>query len=67
MIKRRCPLCGAIKFMSKDRGPKTMFQVNNDWSVEIIRTESDQQIDPEEIFCGACSWKGPLKKLVEGV
>jgi len=67
MMKRRCPLCGAMKFMTTDRGPKTVFQVSNDWTIEILRAESDQEMNPEKIFCGGCSWKGPLKDLIEGL
>ncbi len=67
MLKRRCPLCGAMKFMTQDTFPKTMFQVNNDWSINILREEPGQEVNPEQIFCGACSWKGPLKNLREGL
>jgi hypothetical protein len=67
MTKRRCPVCGAMKFLTSDRGPKTMFQVFEDWSIEIIQAESEQQIDKDRIYCAACSWKGPLNQLIQGL
>lgn len=44
-----------------------MFQVMEDWSVEILVAESDQQIDQNRIHCLACSWKGPMSQLIEGL
>ena len=64
-----CPKCGAVWFVSTRSGARIAFQVDDNF--QPIVAEPDElpadavPIDPGHIYCGACSWQGPITELVE--
>jgi len=64
-----CPKCGSQWFVSSRTGDRIVFQVDEKHHPIIAESHgvSPQAvpIDPARIFCGACSWQGPVTDLVE--
>ncbi|MBM9615376.1 hypothetical protein JWJ90_13915 [Desulfobulbus rhabdoformis] len=64
-----CPQCGSQWFVSSRSGERTVFQMDGQHQPVIAQPESISEdtvpINPDQIFCGACSWKGPENDLVE--
>lgn len=64
-----CPSCGSKYFLSSKTGPKMIFQVTAERTVQFIQLAtgaiSDLVIDTHNVYCGACSWQGSLDEVVE--
>jgi len=64
-----CPQCGSTWFVSSRSGDRIVFQMDEKRQPVIAEPESVTPqavpIDPAHIFCGACSWQGPVADLVE--
>ena len=64
-----CPSCGSKYFRTPKTGPKIIFQIVYERTVQIIQSAtgafSDVVIDTHNIYCGACSWQGSLDEVVE--
>lgn len=64
-----CPSCGSKYFLSSKTGPKNIFKVVYERTVQFVQlatgTSGDVNIDTQNICCGACSWRGSLDELVE--
>lgn len=65
MDHKACPWCGSLFFVTGKSGPKVVFHVTGTESYEIIARDHDHNIDADAIFCGACSWHGNTRQLVE--
>lgn len=69
MARYICPSCGSKYFLASKTGPKIIFQVTLERTVEFIQlatgTISDLVIDTHKIYCGACNWHGSLNEVVE--
>lgn len=69
MAQYICPSCGSKYFLASKTGPKIIFQVTLERTIEFIQlatgTISDLVIDTHNICCGACSWQGSLDEVVE--
>ncbi len=61
-----CPQCGAILFYVRtESGTNLFFKVNPERNLVPTREEFEQVVglQPEQINCASCSWKGPVRKL----
>lgn len=69
MERMACPKCGSEYFVSARSGDRVVFQVSDSCEVLIIKQEgridSPLLIEGQQIYCGACSWKGQQGDLVE--
>lgn len=64
-----CPQCGSEWFTSTRTGERIAFQMETKRH-PVIRdpdgiSKEAAPIDPEHIFCGACTWQGAVSALVE--
>lgn len=64
-----CPSCGSTYFMTSKTGPKDIFKVVSERRLECVQLDSGavgaEDIDTQNICCGACSWQGSVDELVE--
>nr|WP_320010387.1 hypothetical protein [uncultured Desulfobulbus sp.] len=64
-----CPQCGSQWFLSSRSGERTVFQMDAAHQALIAQEETLSPdavpINNEHIFCGACTWNGPVTDLVE--
>jgi ribosomal protein S27AE len=64
-----CPRCGSEWFVSARTGERLVFQVDVSLTPvmngAVASTASGAGMDPERLFCGACTWQGPTRELVE--
>ncbi|MGD9946931.1 MAG: hypothetical protein AB7U29_00470 [Desulfobulbus sp.] len=64
-----CPKCGSEWFVSTRTGDRIAFQMDDAYQPVIADPEGfSAQAAPiaqEHIYCGACSWQGPVTDLVE--
>jgi len=62
-----CPSCGSKYFLRSRTGPKNIFKVVYERTVQFVQlatgNSSDVDIDTQNICCGACSWRGSLDEL----
>ncbi len=63
-----CPSCGSKYFLASKTGPKNVFNVADERTVQFVQlatgTSGDVDIDTQNNYCGACSWQGSLDELV---
>jgi len=62
-----CPSCGSEFFRTSKTGNKMIFKVTSGRKVTYIAPPYGacaNQIDLDNICCGACSWQGRLVDLV---
>lgn len=68
MDLRACPQCGSEWFVSTRSGERIVFQMDVAGNPLIVQPDSHSPetvpIDPDHLFCGACTWKGPATALV---
>lgn len=64
-----CPRCGSEWFVSARTEERVVFQMdaarNPVVKGTVASTVAVAGMDPEHIFCGACTWQGPTRELVE--
>ncbi len=64
-----CPKCGSEWFVSSKTGERIVFQMDTGRHPLIARPDQQVKdanlIDPDHLYCGACTWKGPAEHLVE--
>jgi len=64
-----CPKCGSEWFVSSRIGERIVFQIDTDRHPLIARPEQLAKdatlIDPDHLYCGACTWNGSAGQLVE--
>ena len=64
-----CPTCGSEWFVSTRNGERMVFQMDADQQPVLAEAQAPSataaQINPNHIFCGACTWQGPAAELVE--
>ncbi|MGE4558874.1 MAG: hypothetical protein AB7E77_01615 [Desulfobulbus sp.] len=64
-----CPRCGSEWFVSTRTGDRIAFRMDTE-RCPVIREPDNipkeaAPINPEQIFCGACTWQGAVAALVE--
>jgi hypothetical protein len=64
-----CPKCGSEWFVSSKCDERIVFQMDTDRHPVIARPDQQAKdatlIDPDHLYCGACTWKGSARDLVE--
>jgi uncharacterized protein YbaR (Trm112 family) len=64
-----CPKCGSEWFVSSRTDERIVFQMDTGRHPVIARPEQQAKdanlIDPDHLYCGACTWKGSAEHLVE--
>lgn len=64
-----CPHCGSQFFLRSKSGLKIVFHVESGRTIHIVQPSAEslktEEIDRDNICCGACSWHGSIDKLVE--
>jgi ribosomal protein S27AE len=64
-----CPRCGSEWFVSARTGDRLVFQMdaarNPVMKEAVASTASIAGMDPERLCCGACTWQGSTRELVE--
>ena len=64
-----CPSCGSKYFLTSKTGQKIVFQIAYERTVQFMQLVTgdfnDEDIDEQNIYCGACSWHGRLDEVVE--
>ncbi|MDD2465632.1 MAG: hypothetical protein PHI97_16665 [Desulfobulbus sp.] len=64
-----CPQCGSEWFVSTRTGDRIAFHMDAKYQPVIADPEGISAqaapIEPEHVYCGACSWQGPVIELVE--
>jgi len=67
MENKVCPSCGSQYFLSARTQGKRVFHVHNSGELLPVAEDSAQsmtlEVDPQHIYCGACSWSGRLDAL----
>jgi hypothetical protein len=64
-----CPKCGSEWFVSSRTGGRIVFQMTTGRHPVIARVEQQAEdtplLDPDHLYCGACTWQGSAGHLVE--
>ncbi len=64
-----CPMCGSELFVSTRSGKRIVFHMDAERHPVIVGPEQQPAgaipVNPELLYCGACSWQGPASGLVE--
>lgn len=64
-----CPSCWSKYFLASKTGPKNVFNVADERTVQFAQLASeavgDVDFDTQHIYCGACTCQGSLGELVE--
>jgi hypothetical protein len=65
-----CPQCGSEWFVSSRTGERIVLQMDTDRHPLIARPAQQPRsaaasIDPQHLYCGACTWQGSAEHLVE--
>ena len=64
-----CPKCGSEWFVSTRSGERRVFQMDGDQQPVLAEAQTPSAnaapINPNHIFCGACTWQGAGLELVE--
>ncbi|MFV0435907.1 MAG: hypothetical protein ACK5PS_00735 [Desulfopila sp.] len=68
MAGKVCPFCGSRYFLSARGENKVVFHVDEEGHFLVASPHDpmavESAIDPNRIFCGACSWHGAISELV---
>ncbi len=69
MAQYICPSCGSKYFRTPASGPKIIFQIAAERTIQIIQSATAATtavaVETHDIYCGACSWHGCLEDVVE--
>ncbi len=64
-----CPMCGSELFLSTRAGERIVFKMDAERRPVLMHPEHSSMgappINPQALFCGACSWQGSIEALVE--
>ena len=64
-----CPKCGSEWFVSTRSGERMVFQMDAERQPVLAEAQTPSAtaapINPNHIFCGACTRQGPASELVE--
>ncbi len=69
MERLACPKCGSEWFVSTRSGERIVLQMDAERQPVLAEAQTPSvtavPINPNHIFCGACTWQGPALELVE--
>jgi hypothetical protein len=69
MERLACPQCGSEWFVSSRIRERIVFQMDAHHHPILVQPEllpkEAVPINPDHIYCGACTWQGPAAHLVE--